>query len=128
MKFEELMGLTLKEITQKGVERILFKTTLGRCFVMHHHQDCCENVSIEDVCGDLSGLVGSPILLAEESSNQREEKYGSNTWTFYKICTLAEAVSIRWYGESNGYYSESVDFGEISPDEYKEMMEDNENG
>ena len=44
MKFEELMGLTLKEITQKGVERILFKTTLGRCFVMHHHQDCCENV------------------------------------------------------------------------------------
>lgn len=85
---------------------------------MHHHQSCCENVRIEDVNGDWDCLIGSPVTMAYEASSsdcgttcEYEESY---TWTFYHIGTVKGVVSIRWYGSSNGYYSESVDFEKIN--------------
>lgn len=116
--FSDLRGLTLTKIENLGDE-LLFTTVLGRKFKMWHSQDCCESVSIEDITGDLNDLVGSPILFAEESSNSDHEPGtdpgydDSFTWTFYKLSTINGSVTIRWYGSSNGYYSESVDFDEV---------------
>lgn len=115
MDISILVGLTLSEVVQNGVDSITFKTTCGRTFSMFHSQNCCESVTIEDVCGDLQRLVGSPIVEAYESTNQDNPKgdgASSFTWTFYTIRNNLETVTIRWYGESNGYYSESVDFVE----------------
>ena len=122
--FSDLVGKTLVSITglEKGSDEVIFTVDDGTVYVMLHRQDCCESVDIEDVCGDVEDLIGSPILVAEEVRSSEDEnplapagwKIGScesATWTFYKIDTAKGGMTIRWYGSSNGYYSESVDFG-----------------
>jgi hypothetical protein len=55
--------------------------------------------------GDLGDLVGAPLTQAEFV----EAIYGGHeTWTFYRFATRKGSVTIRFYGTSNGYYSESV--------------------
>lgn len=111
-----LVGLVLESVINANDEEIVFKTTTGRILKLYHTQDCCENVRVEDISGDLNDLVGTPILQAEEVSNEPEpamEHSNSYTWTFYKFATVKGSVTIRWLGESDGYYSERVDFEEV---------------
>jgi len=115
VKFEILLGKTLKSINKvllDGGDCLRFTTDKGEVFESYHEQDCCESVSIEDINGDLEDLLNSPILQAEEVTKDGvETECGyTSTWTFYKLATIKGYVTIRWYGESNGYYSESVDF------------------
>jgi hypothetical protein len=106
----ELIGKTMACVVNHGDDEIVFTTVDGEVFKMYHVQDCCEWVRVEDTCGDLQNLVGAPILMAECAVNEEASGYDSMTWTFYKFATLKGYVTIRWCGESNGYYSESVDF------------------
>ena len=112
----DFLGEIIIDIRVDGNENeIYFETLDGQTVVMYHEQDCCEDVSIEDICGDLEDLLDSPIILAEEVANendspQDEENDDSWTWTFYKLGTNRGSVTFRWYGVSNGYYSESVNF------------------
>ena len=106
----ELLGKTIIDITQNYNDELIFKTQDGLTYKMHHYQDCCETVEIEDITGNLADLINSPILMAEEVSEDDENASESGTWTFYKFATIKGYVTIRWYGSSNGYYSESVNF------------------
>lgn len=116
-KFEEILGKTITHIKSE-YDEITFTCDDGDRFSMYHVQDCCEGVYVEDIIGDLDDLLNSPILMAEEIINSNENPEGvptkeyqdSFTWTFYKLATIKGYVTIRWYGESNGYYSESVTF------------------
>lgn len=106
---KDLIGKVFTEVVNDtDKDRIYFVCDEGT-FMMWHHQDCCESVYVESITGDLDDLVDSPILLAEESSQDDPEASESGTWTFYKLATIKGYVDIRWYGSSNGYYSESVD-------------------
>lgn len=110
---ESLVGITIKEIRYNDYnESIEFTTTEDRSFRMLHDQSCCENVYVESIVGDLADLVGEPLLLAEEVSSDDtpplSDTTESYTWTFYKFATRKGYVDIRWYGSSNGYYSEGV--------------------
>lgn len=116
--FETLVGKTLQNV-EESRDEIKFIVSDDESYKLFHYQDCCENVYIESIDGDLNDLIGTPILMAEEVSNRDidagplSEWEDSYTWTFYKLATIKGYVTIRFYGSSNGYYSESVDFIKI---------------
>ena len=122
-KITELIGRTLTSVNvNRTMNTIIFVCRDGDVYEMYHDQECCEDVTIEDICGDSSDLVGSPILQAEEVTKNgwdesREPDGCSHTWTFYKFATIKGAVTMRWYGESSGNYSEKVDFRKLNNDE-----------
>ena len=111
----QMLGKTFVQVTGSvGDTAMLFETADGERFMFAHEQDCCESVDINDIVGDLQDLVGEPMLIAEEVKGATEpdaEHYESYTYTFYKFATRKGYVDVRWLGESNGYYSESVSLG-----------------
>jgi hypothetical protein len=116
-----LLGKTLLSV-ESDDNIIIFRADDGSAYQMYHQQDCCEHVYIESITGDLSDLVGSPIVVAEESKSDVDpdghggDVYGvdSQLWTFYKLATVKGWVDIRWYGSSNGYYGVTVNFEQIT--------------
>jgi hypothetical protein len=116
-EFEDLLGKTLVRVEREGDDLLRFVTNEGEKFEMFHQQDCCESVEIESITGDLTDLIGTPILLAEEAEGglpPKDPGDESYEWTFYKLRTIKGSVDIRWYGTSNGYYSETVDFIKVT--------------
>ncbi|MDF9672417.1 hypothetical protein COJ60_30525 [Bacillus cereus] len=112
--FDVLLGKVLTEIKKDVPDELTFYTSDGEVYKMYHEQECCEGVGIEEIIGDLDDLIGSPITMAEEvNQDGPDNDWGSSTWTFYKLATIKGYVTLRWLGESNGYYSESVDFVQL---------------
>ncbi len=112
VKFSDLVGMTLTKV-DVGSDEIYLESIDGRKFKMYHQQDCCENVGVEDVVGDVADLIGTPIVVAEVSSSDDPDASEVGEWTFYLLRTAKGDVTLRWYGSSNGYYSTSVDFEEV---------------
>lgn len=122
-QLDQLIGKTLvaADGEKEGDELIFVASDLSR-YRFYHDQDCCESVSIESIDGDLDDLLGSPIVMAEECTHSEDDGHcDSFTWTFYKFATAKGYVTVRWFGESNGYYSESVsmDVSKVVPEEVK---------
>jgi len=108
-KYNEIIGKTIKTIINE-CDEIIFRFDDNIEYKMFHIQDCCEYVTLEDINGELNDLIDSPLLIAEEIICINEHASESGTWTFYKFATIKGYVTIRWYGTSNGYYSENVNF------------------
>jgi len=112
----ELIGKVFTSVVADDYE-VIFEND-KETYKLYHEQDCCENVEIEDICGDIADLVGVEIVVADEVSNISDEqirvlekKYDdSYEWTFYRFRTIKGTVTIRFYGTSNGYYATGVDF------------------
>lgn len=111
---ESLVGKKVVEV--KGMrfdDEFILTTECGLVYTFFHGQDCCEHVYLEDIIGDNDDLLGE-IVLAEEVTNRDIEppeahSYAdSYTWTFYRLATKNGLVVLRFFGSSNGYYSEAV--------------------
>lgn len=112
----ELLGEVISTVegAEDGYETII-TTESGKAIKIYHEQDCCEEVEIED--SEVDDIVGGYCHFAgfvdgEPPANVRADTYwyaDSQTWSFLKIETSKGSIWQRWLGESNGYYSESVD-------------------
>ena len=106
----KMIGKVPTKITQDE-DSIHFTFDDGTACSFYHEQDCCETVWIEDVNGDWEDLIGTPLLVADEREGDAppaEDVEWSYTWTFYTFRSIKGSVDVRWFGTSNGYYSEGV--------------------
>ena len=127
MNFEDLKGKTLTKIygASIGSTLITFDDSDGNRYRMLPDEDeqildvCDVWVEVEDIVGDINDLLNSEIIMAEEkisggaTTKENPEPPLSLMWTFYKLATIKGYVTIRWRGESNGYYRERVNFEKI---------------
>ena len=123
--FKKLVGKKIIDV--RGLCRdsnyvsILFED--GSAIKFYHSQSCCESVDLDDVCGDVDDLLNATLYGIELRDNleyypARDCYDESYTWSFYSIRTDKGYVDLKWYGCSNGYYSETVDVDYYQPDYY----------
>lgn len=112
--FEELKGQTITSIEHNENEAV-FTTSEGKRYQLYHDQDCCESVLIQSVEGDIQSVLNSPIDLAYEKIAHEDEngQHESVTYSDFILETENVRLVLKWVGESNGYYSESVTFIEL---------------
>jgi hypothetical protein len=120
--FSELKGRQIVLVSGLEVdsEEVAFVCADGSRWRMFHSQDCCESVSIAEVIGDPSDAIGLVVDAREETSEADPAGYVNNddwresfTWTFFVLQTERGALTIRWLGQSNGWYSERAEFQRI---------------
>jgi len=119
IKIESLVGEVLTHIDVDEVENIILLTTKsGRQIKIFHDQDCCESVSIETTEGNWDKLVGKVIEEARQDEfynlDPKPGEY-AESWTRTNLIFRVndQTVISKWIGESNGYYSESVNIEEF---------------
>ena len=121
-----LEGKTIIEIVgaEEDSECILFKLSDNSVYAMTPQIRCSEEVLVDDICGNIDDLIGLPITLARVDHDEDvcddidDDDYGDHyTWTFYQLATTKGYVTIKWYGESNGYYSEEAPLFYIGKEE-----------
>lgn len=91
---------------KNGSDKVVIECDYGK-LEFFHEQDCCEHVRLID-CDSTIQIHGARMISVEETSQESTEACESGTWTFYNIVTTKGSARMRWLGESNGYYSESV--------------------
>ena len=108
-KFEQLQGMTITAVVYKESNESLLIHLNTHVLEMIHHQECCESVYLADVVGSFEDLIGYPLLEVSESIVENSFEDYSSTASYYNFRTVKASVQLRWIGESNGYYSETVD-------------------
>jgi hypothetical protein len=107
-------------VTQASSDHLSLECEDGSIYEMLYYAECCASCELIDGLEDLQALIGHKIEVAEEVESREmpadkaaDSEYSnpdSFTWTFYTIRTNQGTAVLRWYGSSNGYYSESVTF------------------
>lgn len=117
---------------KKDSEAVDFLLSDGSVFEMAYHPDCYASCYILELDCAPEDFVDQVVLSAEVVSNAEnppppgEYAPDSYTWTFVKFSTSKGHFTVRWYGESNGYYSETPSFTRLPPDEARRVLSEKE--
>ena len=110
-----LLGLIPESVSGEiGSDNLKINFTDGSQVLFYHEYDCCESVEIDDIVGTTLSIIGKPLLKADikESDSQAKPTNGysddSCTWTFLTLATIKGYIDVKFYGSSNGYYSEDI--------------------
>lgn len=119
VKIEALQGLTLRRCVRDGNEIYLYADN-GLSFSLGNPSDA----EIEDICGELEWLVGSPITMAEqeESSRDRGDGYEDMAWYYYKLATVKGYVTVR-FACTDGYYASYAQLTLLKSSSYRPVTE-----
>ena len=109
INIDQIKGMTITAVVYKEVNESLLIHLNTHVLEMIHHQECCETVYLADVVGSFEDLIGYPLLEVSESFVDIATEDSSSTASYYNFKTVKASVQLRWVGESNGYYSETVD-------------------
>lgn len=121
-KLPELDGRTLTAVEyNKDTDSLYLTFEDGSRWVMRHDQDCCEHVYLCDAANavqELKECIGEEIESVERAFQENPFAGESSTWSFYKFnFGYLYGPTLRWVGESNGYYSETADFYRLIDDD-----------
>lgn len=118
IKLESVKGEVLTHIdVDESSDRIMLTTASGKTILIHHDQECCESVRIEDTQGNWHDLIGKVIVEAtHDVCNENPPPNADDAWarTTLTFRTDDSTVISRWIGESNGYYSIDVNIADIT--------------
>jgi hypothetical protein len=112
------LGKGIKKVVglRKNSDEVLFICNDNYVVKMYHNYDCCEEVyldsadSIDNNDDIYTGCNWCVMEIVDNVNCGAKSKWTESfTWTFYKMKTDKGYDTLRWYGESNGYYSERVD-------------------
>ena len=90
MEISKLLGKTIVKINNT-IDEIHIACEDGSEFRMYHSQNCCESVYVERIDGNLNDLLNTPILQAEEKTNDNDDSSKGDEcflWTFYTLATI----------------------------------------
>lgn len=110
-RIESITGL------ENGSKKVTVTFEDGASINQYHKQECCEGVYVEQVDADPDKFIGAVLHSLEEKVLGKDEmdpddlpEYTESlTATFYTLKTSKGYLDWRWFGESNGYYSEDVE-------------------
>ena len=110
----DMVGKTVTDIdVDRETNRILFTFDDGRQMMFYHDQDCCEFVRITSASGFLCEMRGR-VESVEVDIKSSGDDDGHRTETTYNFRIGTDAAIVQWIGDSNGYYSESVNLVEFA--------------
>lgn len=116
---EKLKGKVLESWQCNFSDELVLYFTDDSCGTFFHSQECCESVSITSTELEISKLdecLGKVLTSYCEDidyNTTQDISWHIDPFTNTTQIFNFEGVElkIKWVGESNGYYSESVDFG-----------------
>lgn len=112
---QEIIGKILEawNTHYENYDELILKFADGTEAKFFHRQECCESVRLRGRSyKELDNFIGKEItgFYLEENDATPEDGYGSATITDITFEFGNESVLACWWGESNGYYGEGVDF------------------